>query len=132
MSVNKVQILDANTQSFLKRELLDFSSRYNNIRFIKYSNFEILTLETYDRVYNPSSPDRNRKVAPGEVLFFNITKGTQYKPWLVSQDAYGDPGYWWFIMEFNNFFDIEDFTAGKTIEIPPLTALSAAISERSV
>ena len=64
------------------------------------------------QVQNPSSGDRCVR---------HDYRPTEYKPWLVSDDAYGDPCYWWFIIEFNNIFDIEEFVAGITIQIPPLT-----------
>ena len=124
MITNKIEKIKDIQQSKLKGKLLDFSSRYNKSNMIYYSDFNILTFETYDRVYNPQIKERYPEIKEEDVKFYSITKGTQYKPYLVSQDVYGDTGYWWFIMEFNNIFDIEDFIVGKTIRIPPITSLS--------
>jgi hypothetical protein len=124
MITNKIENISNIQQSNLKSKLLDFSSRYNNSKMIYYSDFNILTFETYDRIYNPEIKERYTKVLERDIKFYSITKGAQYKPYLVSQDVYGDPGYWWYIMEFNNIFDIEDFTVGKTLRIPPINILS--------
>jgi len=124
MITNKIENIDPVQQSKLKGRLLDFSSRYNNSKMVYYSDFNILTFETYDRTYNPETKEKFQEIREDEIKFYSITRGTQYKPYLVSQDVYGDPGYWWFLMEFNNIFDIEDFTVGKTIKIPPITYLS--------
>lgn len=115
-------ITPTNTQR-LKQQLIDYSSRYQKSRMIFYSDFDLLTFETYDRSYNPSS-ESNRRIKEGDFKYYQITRGTQYKPWLVSQEAYRDPGYWWFLMEFNNIFDVEDFKAGKTIKIPNLSIVN--------
>ncbi len=109
-------------KSELKRNLIDFSSRYQRSDLIYYSDFDILTFETYDRIYNPNDP---RQKEPDGIKYYQITKGTQYKPWLASDDVYGDPGYWWLLMEFNNIFDVEEFTAGKTLKVPPVTIAAA-------
>ena len=124
MITNKIEEIDSVQQTKLKGKLLDFSSRYNKSNMIYYSGFNILTFETYNRVYNPQNKERYPEIKEEDVKFYSITKGTQYKPYLVSQVVYGDPGYWWYIMEFNNIFDVEDFVVGKTIRIPPITALS--------
>lgn len=116
METNKI-IPITNQQSDLKNSLIDHTSRYQKSDLLFYSQFQILTFETYDRLYNPATV--TKKIS--DVRFYLITQGTQYKPWLVSNDAYGDPGYWWLIMEFNNLFDIEEFESGKTIKIPPIT-----------
>lgn len=123
MITNKITNIDSLQQSSLKKKLLDFSSRYNNCDMLFYSDFNILTFETYKRSYNSKEIKDVSKIIKNEIKYYLITKGTQYKPYLVSQDAYGDPGYWWYIMEFNNIFDIEDFEEGKTIKIPPVTYL---------
>ena len=122
MITNKIENIGYTQQQSLKGELLDFSSRYNKSEMIYYSDFNILTFETYDRVYNPEK--KSNKIKEDEIKFYSITLGTQYKPYLISQTAYGDPGYWWYIMEFNNMFDIEEFVVGKTIKIPPISSLS--------
>lgn len=124
MITNKITKLKG-LQAGLKGDLLDYSSRYSDSEMIYYSDFDILTFETYEkkinrekmRIQDISKIDR-------DVKYYVITKGSQYKPWLVSDEAYNDSGYWWLIMEFNDIFDIEDFEAGKTIKIPSLTALA--------
>jgi len=116
MITNKIVRVEDNV-SELKRNLIDFSSRYQRSDLIYYSDFDILTFETYDRVYNPND---SRRKDPEGIKFYQITRGTQYKPWLASDDIYGDPGYWWLLMEFNNIFDVEEFTTGKTIRVPPV------------
>lgn len=103
----------------LKRNLIDYSSRYQNSDLIFYSNFNILTFETYDRTYNPATDQRTID----NLKYYQITAGTQFRPWLAAEDIYGEPGYWWLLMEFNNIFDVEDFTAGKTLRVPPITIL---------
>lgn len=119
MITNKIIKIN-DSQNAIKSQLLDFASRYNRSDLIYYSDFKILTFETYDRELKnlniSSSGDE-------DIKFYLITQGAEYKPWLVSQEAYGDPGYWWIIMEFNNIFDVEDFEAGKTIKIPPATSI---------
>ena len=123
MITNKIEKINSTQQSKLKGMLLDFSSRYNKSEMVYYSDFNILTFETYDRTYNPEIKEKFTEIKEEDIKFYSITKGAQYKPYLVSQDVYGDPGYWWYIMEFNNIFDIEDFIVGKTIRIPPITSL---------
>jgi hypothetical protein len=78
-----------------------------------YGDFNIITFETYERLQFKNQPTKH----------YVITLGTEYKPWLVSQIAFNDPRYWWFIMEYNNIFDIEDFSAGRTIKIPSATEI---------
>lgn len=124
MITNKIESISNIQQTNLKGRLLDFSSRYNRSKMIYYSDFNILTFETYDRVYNPEIKERYKKIADNDIKFYSITRGTQYKPYLISQDVYGDPGYWWYIMEFNNIFDVEDLVVGKTIRVPPINSLS--------
>ncbi len=128
-STNKITKIERRIQNGLKEDFLDFSSRYNRSEMVHYSDFNILTFETYERIFNPANPRKQRKVKDSEIKFFQITLGTQYKPWLISQSAYQDPGYWWYIMEFNNLFDVEEIVAGKTIKIPPIHAFNDNFSE---
>ena len=124
MQTNKVNVLSNNDQVLLKKNFFDYSSRYNRSKLILYSDLNLLTLETYDRRLNIQTPLKFKNFSPSDIKFYQITKGTQYKPWLASQDVYGDPGYWWVLMEYNNIFDVEDFTFGKTIEVVPLSSIS--------
>ena len=123
MQTNKIQIPSNSDQIGLKDSLLDFSSRYHNCNVFVFSDYKILTFETYRRNYNPASRIDRSKIPEDSIRYYVIKPSTQYKPWLVSDDAYNDPGYWWWIMEFNNIFDIEDFEAGRTIKIPPVHVL---------
>ena len=91
------------------KSVIDATSRYNQSAIIYYGDQRFITFETYKRKqYKPSAGDK----------FYVITKGTEYRPDLVSNRAYGTVGYWWKIMEVNNIFDIYDFKAGTTIVIP--------------
>lgn len=109
------RIVNLKDQDSVKRSLIDISSRYNRSDLMYYGDFNILTFETYERL--PFSDQKEEKS-------YQITPGTEFKPWLVSQISYNDPGYWWLIMEYNNIFDIEEFEAGRTIKIPSATILA--------
>lgn len=123
VQTNKITNIDNITQNELKNRLFDYSSRYRNSNLIYYSDFNVLTLETYDRVFNSNVNYENKKLL-SDVRYYTITKGTQYRPDLASQDVYNDPGYWWFLMESNDIFDIENFVIGKTLKIIPITESS--------
>lgn len=85
------------------------SSRYNNSKVIYYTDNKLLTFTTYLKgTYNLNSTDK----------YYVITAGTEYRPDLVSQTAYGTVDFWWKIMEANNIMDIYDFKAGLNIRIP--------------
>ena len=58
--------------------------------------------------YSPSTNDK----------YTVITKGYEYRPDLVSYQAYGTPDFWWKIMEVNGIKDIFDFKSGLNIVIP--------------
>jgi len=116
MITNKIVEITAN-QTELKKNLLDWSSRFQKSQLIYYSDFNILTFATYDRVYNPATAT----VKVDNVKYYQIKKATQYKPWLISDDVYNDSGYGWLIMEFNNVFDVEELRVGRTLRIPPIT-----------
>ena len=47
-----------------------------------------------------------------------ISKNYEFRPDLVSYEAYGVVDFWWKIMEFNNIKDIFDFKAGINLTIP--------------
>ena len=89
--------------------LLTVSSRYANNKVIQYGANGYLTLTTYVRTpYKPSTQDK-RAVVPA---------GMEYRPDLISNQAYGAPDFWWRIMEANNMMDLMDFKAGTNIVIP--------------
>lgn len=84
-------------------------SRYRSSSIIYYGEKRFLTFETYVRTEYEPTGDENVMV---------ITKGTEYRPDLVSYDYYGYPDNWWKIMEANGMNDIFDFKAGTTIILP--------------
>lgn len=84
-------------------------SRYLGSTIIYYGNQNKLTYKTYVRTPIPlDSTDK----------FGVISGGVEYRPDLVSQQAYGTTDLWWKIMEANNMMDILEFKAGTTIRIP--------------
>jgi len=91
-----------------KSRILPPLSRYAEARVYQYGPLPKTTFETYKR------PEKSR-FSDGVVL---ITAGWEYRPDLVSFDVYGFPDMWWKIMEHNGIFDIFDFKAGKTLQIP--------------
>ena len=85
------------------------SSRYANSTVVYYGPNKLLTYTTYKRtVIPPSSKDRYTVVSPG----------SEYRPDIMSQNAYGTPDYWWKILEANGLKDIYEFKAGLNIRIP--------------
>jgi|TARA_A100000172_G_scaffold61719_3_gene41095 hypothetical protein len=43
------------------------------------------------------------------------------RPDQISEIFYDSPGYWWYTMQYNSYFDpFENLTAGSTISIPEL------------
>ncbi len=120
MQTNKIVYLHASREEALKGQILDFASRYNHSRLLAYSEHQVLTFGTYDRNYNPVNHRDVKRVSKDEVKYYQVTSGTEFKPWLISTEAYGDPAYWWYIMEYNNIFDVEEITMGKTLKIPPI------------
>jgi hypothetical protein len=101
---NKVEVANLSHRNFV-----DSSSRYNNSKILYYGDRKLITFETYKRTpYVSTSTDR----------FYVITKGTEYRPDLVSFRVYGSPSFWWKIMEANNMKDIMEFKAGANIVIP--------------
>lgn len=84
-------------------------SRYANQAVVYYGEQKFLTFDTYVR------PDYKLTGAEQVML---ITKGTEYRPDLVSFDYFGTPDVWWKIMEINGMKDIWEFKAGKTIILP--------------
>ena len=102
----------ANKIEFANMKPTDFvttASRYADSRVLYYSDEKIITFETYKKKkFVPSKTDKVAVIPPG----------MQYRPDLVSKDAYNAPDFWWKIMEVNGINDIMDFKAGKTIILP--------------
>jgi hypothetical protein len=88
---------------------VDKQSRYISSAVLYYGDRRLLTFSTYKRSAITST---------GQNQFYVITKGTEYRPDLVSLRAYGSVSLWWKIMEANKIYDIWDFKAGLNIIIP--------------
>ena len=101
---NTVEVANVDTRNFV-----DSASRYLNSTVFYYGEKRLLTFETYKRkTRTPSGQDR----------YYVITSGTEFRPDLVAQRAYGNTAMWWKILEANGMFDIFDFKAGTNILIP--------------
>jgi hypothetical protein len=85
------------------------SSRYSDSQVAYWSDLKKLTFTTYKRTEIPTSKQDKYAV---------ISPGVEYRPDLVSQQAYGTVDFWWKIMEANNLNDIWQFKAGLNIRIP--------------
>ena len=87
------------------------TSRYSESQVIYYTinDLTYLTFSTYKREERANSP-RDK--------FSTMPTGMEYRPDLVSQEAYGTPDFWWKILEANKIKDVFEFKAGKTIRIP--------------
>lgn len=92
-----------------KRNFIDQDSRYNASTLLYYGEKRFITFETYKRKKTETT-DNDR--------YYVITKGTEYRPDLVSLRAYANVSLWWKILEANGMKDIWDFKAGTNIVIP--------------
>jgi hypothetical protein len=90
-------------------ELMAPGSRYINQNVIYYGEKRIITFDTYIK---------EKYTIKGNEKVILITKGTEYRPDLVSYDFYGFVDNWWRILEANNMKDIWDFKSGKTVLLP--------------
>jgi hypothetical protein len=85
------------------------SSRYAESEVVYYTENKLLTFKTYKKnSYTPSANDK----------YTVITKGYEYRPDLLSNQAYGTPDFWWKILEVNGMKDIFEFRSGENIVIP--------------
>jgi len=85
------------------------SSRYAESEVVYYTENKLLTFKTYKKKsYTPSANDK----------YTVITKGYEYRPDLLSNQAYGTPDFWWKILEVNGMKDIFEFRSGENIVIP--------------
>jgi hypothetical protein len=95
--------------NFRSNRFVPISSRYNGSSVIYYSENKFITFDTYKKQeYTPNSGDQ----------YWVITPGTEYRPDLVSYNAYGTVDFWWRIMEANGLKDILEFKSGLNIVIP--------------
>ena len=85
------------------------SSRYIDSTVIYYTELKKLTFSTYKKSVIPLNSQDKYAV---------VSAGSEYRPDLVSQKAYGTPDFWWKIMEANGLKDIYDFKAGLNIRLP--------------
>ena len=91
------------------RRFVTVTSRYADAKVIYYTEKKLLTFKTYKkRIYSPDKKDK----------FTVLTKKFEYRPELLSFEAYGTESFWWKIMEANNIKDIFDFKAGLNIILP--------------
>lgn len=97
-----------NTKIDAKR-FVPVTSRYSDTPVIYYTEKNLLTFTIYKKKQTPI----NQKDK-----YYVITAGTEYRPDLVSQKAYGTVDFWWKIMEANDIKDVFDFKAGLNIRIP--------------
>lgn len=92
-----------------KGSFIDSESRYNSSDLIYWGDKRLITFKSYKRTkYIPGPDDK----------FYIISKGTEYRPDLVSFRSYSTVSLWWKIMEVNGMKDIMEFAAGTTIIIP--------------
>lgn len=91
------------------KRFVPVSSRYADTPVIYYTENKLLTFTTYKKTQITTSQKDK---------FYVITPGTEYRPDLVSQTAYGTVDFWWKIMEANEIKDIFEFKAGLNIRIP--------------
>ena len=99
-----IQELDVDSSNFVAP-----TSRYSNSKVLLWSDKHILTFATFKRSTIPLSDSDKYTV---------ITKSTEFRPDLVSQDAYGFPDFWWRILIANNMQDIFEFKVGTNIRVP--------------
>jgi len=100
------KITETNLRS---NQFVDAFSRYNGSEVIYWGDRNLLTFKTYKkRRYEPSGNDRYTVIKPGH----------EYRPDLVSYEAYGTPNFWWLIMEANEISDVYNFKAGTNLRIP--------------
>lgn len=101
---NPIQITAIPASTFVSQ-----TSRYINSTVLYYGDENFITFNTYQKHQSPiTSNDK----------FYIINKGTEYRPDLVSNLAYGIVDLWWRLMEANGIMDVFDFKAGVTIRIP--------------
>ncbi len=86
------------------------SSRYASTPVIYYTENKYLTFPIYKKTRIPLSTNDK---------YYVVNAGTEYRPDLISQLAYGSVDFWWRIMQANDIKDVFDLKAGKNIRIPP-------------
>lgn len=102
---NKIEVTTLNPANRFVTAL----SRYANSKVLYYGDQHLTTFSTYKK--NNIPLDANDK-------FSVVTPSTEFRPDMVSQQAYGVPDFWWKIMEVNNIKDVYDFKVGVNIRLP--------------
>jgi len=91
------------------RSFVPVTSRYAASKVVYYTERKLLTYNTYKKHSFPASK-RDK--------FAVVTKKYEYRPDLLSSDAYGAPDFWWRILEANDIKDIYEFKAGLNVRLP--------------
>lgn len=91
------------------KRFVPVTSRYSDTSVVYYTENKLLTFTIYKK--NEIKLSQTDK-------YYVITPGTEYRPDLVSQTAYGTVDFWWKIMEANGIKDVFEFKAGLNIRIP--------------
>lgn len=91
------------------RRFVPPSSRYLDSKVLYYTENKLLTFNTYKKKQIPITDEDKYAV---------ISPGVEYRPDLVSQQAYGTVDFWWKLLEANGMKDIWEFKAGENIRIP--------------
>jgi hypothetical protein len=91
------------------KRFVPVTSRYADSTVIYYTENKLLTFPSYKK---------NKTMFRKEDKYYVVTAGTEYRPDLVSNIAYGTVDFWWKIMEANNIKDVFDFKSGLNIRIP--------------
>lgn len=91
------------------KRFVPVSSRYADAEVIYYTENKLLTFV----IYRKRATILNKRDK-----FAIITPGSEYRPDIVSQKAYGTPDFWWKIMEANGLKDVFEFKAGLNIRLP--------------
>lgn len=86
------------------------SSRYAGSRVFYYTQNRLLTFGIYKKPEIPVSQDDQ---------YYVVNAGTEYRPDLISQMAYGTVDFWWRIMEANGIKDVYQIKSGLNLRIPP-------------
>ena len=101
---NFIEQTNINSQQFVSP-----TSRYADGKVVYYTENKLLTFSTYKKKEIPlSNQDKYAMVSPG----------VEYRPDLVSQQAYGTVDLWWKILEANGLKDVWEFKSGLNIRIP--------------
>lgn len=89
--------------------------RYDMSRFMEFTdNFDPLTCGFF----------RDIKALPNSGFF--VVQGEEFRPDAVAYKIYGNTQYWWAIMIYNGLFDVNQLTAGLSLQFPAIDDLEDA------